>query len=146
MWYSSYLRLQDIAMLMYKVKNNMCPAYIALCLNSLQLSINCAIMTSLYPDLTRSPLESTRSGIWDGPKGIEICSQKRERSFHVVLLKNITLEKWILVCYLETIIAQTALFEVLNLIWLWIHLYILCIPSPKVLPNFLFAHTEYILS
>ena len=34
--------------------------------------------------------------------------------FHVV-----TSEKCILVCYYETIIAQTALFAVLNLIWLW---------------------------
>ena len=41
-------------------------------LNSLQLSINCTIMTSLYHDLTQSPLESTRSGIW--AKGMELCS------------------------------------------------------------------------
>ena len=37
---------------------------LALYLNSLQLSINCAIMTSLNPDLTQSPfLESTRSSM-----------------------------------------------------------------------------------
>ena len=61
-------------------------------------------------------------------------------------LSNITLEKCILVCYQETIFAQTALFEVLNSIGLWLHLYKLCISSPIALPNFLFAHTEYSLS
>ena len=55
--------LQDIAILMYKVKKTCAQHTLALSLNSLQLSINCAIMTSLYPDSTQSPLESTRSGI-----------------------------------------------------------------------------------
>ena len=50
---------------MYKVKLKTCPLRtLALYLNSLQLSINCAIMTSLHPDLTQSPcLESTRSSM-----------------------------------------------------------------------------------
>ena len=67
------LRLQDIAILMYKIKHNMCPTYISTLFEQPAiLSINCAIMTSLYHNLTRSPLESTRLGIW--AKGMELCS------------------------------------------------------------------------
>ena len=93
-------RLQDIAILMYKVKNNMCPTYIilALSLNSLQLSMNCAIMTnSLYPDSTQSPLENTRSGIWAQRYGVLflVTWKKLPRCPP----SNITSEKWILACY-----------------------------------------------
>ena len=67
-------RLQDIAILMYKVKNNMCAQHtLALSLNSLQLSMNCAIMTSLCAVMTthvQCPLESTRSGIWAQRYGV----------------------------------------------------------------------------
>ena len=64
-------RLQDIAILMYKKLKTTCAQHtLALSLNSLQLSMNCAIMTSLYPDSTQSPLESTRSGIWAQRYGV----------------------------------------------------------------------------
>ena len=64
-------RLQDIAILMYKVKNNMCPAYISTLFE--QPAIKYKLRNHdfrLYPDSTQSPLESTRSGIWAQRYGV----------------------------------------------------------------------------
>ena len=73
--------VQDIlAILMYKVKNTCAPHTLALYLNSLQLSINFAIMTSLYPDLTQSPLESTCLGIWAQRYGSSVPSNVTKTS------------------------------------------------------------------
>ena len=124
-----------------KLKTTCAQHTLALSLNSLQLSMNCAIMTSLYPDSTQSPLESTRSGIW---------AQRYGALFLVTWKKlprcppsSITSEKWVLVCYQMTITVLTSLFAFLNFFILFLffirHLYILYI----VLPNFLFAYTVH---
>ena len=78
-------RLQDIAILMYKVKKNMCPTYISTLFEQPAIKYKFALMTSLYPDSSQSPLESIRSGIW---------AQR-----HGAPLSSVTSEKWILVCY-----------------------------------------------
>ena len=97
-------RLQDIAILMYKVKKNMCPTYISTLFEQPAIKYKFALMTSLYPDSSQSPLESIRSGIW---------AQR-----HGAPLSSVTSEKWILVCYQMTITALIALFAFLNFLFL----------------------------
>ena len=96
-------RLQDIAVLMYKVKKNMCPTYISTLFEQPAIKYKFALMTSLYPDSSQSPLESIRSGIW---------AQR-----HGAPLSSVTSEKWILVCYQMTITALIALFAFLNFLF-----------------------------
>ena len=98
-------RLQDIAVLMYKVKKNMCPTYISTLFEQPTIKYKFALMTSLYPDSSQSPLESIRSGIW---------AQR-----HGAPLSSVTSEKWILVCYQMTITALIALFAFLNFLFLF---------------------------
>ena len=70
-------RLQDAAILMYKVKNNMCPispTYISTLFVQPAIMINWAIMTSKYPDLTQYSLLWKALAQVHGPKGMELCS------------------------------------------------------------------------
>ena len=66
-------RLQDIAILMYKVKNNMCPTYISTLFEQPAFKYKTAQSWLHYTQIQHNLLWKALAQVY-GPRGMELCS------------------------------------------------------------------------
>ena len=108
-------RLQDIAILVFKVKNNMCPTYISTLFEQPAIKYELRNHDFTIPRFNTVSF-GKHSLRFMGPKvWSSVPSNVKKASTLSSFNANITSEKWILACYQMTI---TALFALLNLLFL----------------------------